>query len=190
MVPSISRWPVFWIQPGWAVKLSRKDKGQNSSPQLEVIVSATSTLITYFEIDYQKDFLSTLSDWSIFTVHYLLWILNVQAIKVADWAYKTTGGKGKGVPKMALVWAKAGINESSKFSLWSLTFHLQFIFLEPRVGTRILTTSGASGDVGSHSIHHAENNFICDLPERVQQREFSNFHLQFGVKAIGDEEEA
>lgn len=91
-----------------------------------------STLITQLEIDYQKDFLSSPSALSIFTVHYLLWILNAQAIKVADCAYKTTGGQeGCSRDGFGMRHAESGrINESSKFSLWSLTFHPQFIILE------------------------------------------------------------
>lgn len=58
-----------------------------------------STPITQLGIDYQKDFLSSLSTSSIFTAHYLLWILNAQAIKVTDCAYKTTGGPGRVFPR-------------------------------------------------------------------------------------------
>ena len=89
-----------------------------------------STLIIQLEIDYQKDFLSSLSALSIFSVHYPLWILNAQAIKVADCAYKTTGGQ-EGCSRDGMRHVEPGrTNESSKFSLRSLTFRLQCIILE------------------------------------------------------------
>lgn len=112
---------------GWEVHRERQ-RTELSSP-IGSDSGVMSTLITQLEIDYQKDFLSSLSALSIFTVHYPLWILNAQAIKVADCAYKTTGGQeGCSRDGFGMRHVEPGrTNESSKFSLRSLTFRLQFI---------------------------------------------------------------
>lgn len=88
-MPGTSQWSVLEIQPGSSVKFTVKDKGWNSPPRPEGVGGVVSTLITQLKIDYPNVYLPSLSDSPIFPAHYLLWILSIQAIKVARSSYKT-----------------------------------------------------------------------------------------------------
>lgn len=128
IMPGTSQWSVvLWNSARHFCELHHKGQGAGFSSQARRYWWHSINSYYLVKINYQNVYLLSLSDSTIFTVHHLLWILNVRVIKVVSSSYNTASKKRKMLPR-ELLQEKMKVVKSQ---LRLYIFILEFYFSSP-----------------------------------------------------------